>query len=96
MKKIKLIKSQFEKVFKQTGVIGYVSRGVVLVILGYLLIQGAMNMNPGQGQSTDEAISFVENKFGSVLMAVIALGLVAYGIFMFVKAKYQRIQVDPQ
>lgn len=94
MKKIKVIQSKFEDIFRKTGVAGYISRGIVLVILGYLLAHGALNMNPQEGQSTEQAFSFLEYKFGSVLMAIVALGLVAYGVFMFVKAKYQQINVD--
>jgi hypothetical protein len=91
MKKIQLIKSNFSDVFKKAGTIGYVSRGVVLLIIGYLLFHAALNANPGEVQDTEGAFKFLENKFGSVLMAIAALGFVGYGVFMFVKAKYERI-----
>lgn len=91
MKKISLIRSEFDKVFKKTGVAGYIARGVVLGIIGYLLLHAALTHNPREAKGSDQAFHFIENTFGSFLMGVVALGLVAYGIFMFVKAKYQNV-----
>lgn len=91
MKKIQLVRSTFSDVFKKSGIIGYISRGIVLLVIGYLLLHAALEADPEGVKDTDGAFSFLENNFGSFLMGVIALGLVGYGVFMFVKAKYERL-----
>lgn len=94
MKRIRLLRSNMKDVFKMTGTIGYISRGIVLGIIGYFLAHAAWRSNAKQAQGTGEAFSFLENEFGSVMMAIVALGMVGYGAFTFVKAKYQKIDLD--
>jgi hypothetical protein len=91
MKKMKLSASRFTEVFRKAGVVGYISRGIVLWIIGYFMLHAALHSNAGEVQDTDGAFDFLENKFGSLMMGLVALGLTAYGIFMFVKAKYERM-----
>jgi hypothetical protein len=94
MRNIKLIRAELEFFFKNAGVMGYISRGIVLDIIGYLLIRAAITLNPSEAKGSDKAFDFLENNFGGFLMGVVALGLIAYGIFMFVKARYQRLNID--
>ena len=94
MKKVNLVRSNMKDAFKTTGTIGYISRGIVLAIIGYFLIHAALVSNPDEAQGTGAAFDFLENKVGSVMMAVVALGLAGYGVFCFVKAKYQKIDLD--
>lgn len=91
MKKIQLLRANIENYVRKAGVVGYLSRGIVLVIIGYLVLHAALTSNPGEAKGTEYAFAFIEYKFGSFLMAIIAVGLLGYGVFMFVKAKYQRI-----
>lgn len=91
LKKIQLTGSRFSDVFRKAGLIGYISRGIVLLIIGYFLLHAALYKNAGKVQDTDGAFGFLESRFGSLIMAVVALGLVAYGMFMFVKAKYEQM-----
>jgi hypothetical protein len=90
MKKVTLIGSKFSDLFSKAGIVGYISRGIVLLIIGYFLFHAALHANPGEVQDTDGAFSFLRKKFGSFLMGAVALGLVGYGIFMFVRAKYEK------
>lgn len=94
MKRIKLVSSNLKDFFKQAGTVGYISRGIVLSIIGYFLFHAALFSNPEEAQGTGAAFDFLENEFGSVMMAIVALGLVGYGIFTLVKARYQKIDLD--
>jgi hypothetical protein len=94
MKRVNLVRSNMKDFFKLTGRIGYISRGIVLVIIGYFLFHAAWVSNPDEAQGTGAAFDFLENNFGSVMMALVAVGLTAYGVFTFVKAKYQKIDLD--
>jgi hypothetical protein len=96
LKNVALIKSNFEGFFSKTGVLGYVARGTVLVIIGYLFLHASVTANPDETKGSEQAFAFIENKFGTLLMGIIAFGLIAYGFFMFVKAKYQRLRIEPK
>ena len=93
MKKIGHVAGNLSKAIRRAGVTGYISRGIVLIIVGYLVFHAAMTHNPSQANGTEGAFHFIENTFGSLLLAVIAVGMIGYGVFMFVKAKYQHINV---
>jgi hypothetical protein len=93
-KRVNLIRSNMKDTFKAAGTIGYISRGIVLGIIGYFLLHAAWLSDPGEAQGTGAAFDFLQNKVGSVMMAVVALGLIGYGVFAFVKAKYQKIDLD--
>ena len=75
----------------RTGKIGYIARGIVWLILAYLLGRAAMNNNASEAGDTSKAFQLVEGTFGSYLLGAIGLGLLAYGIFNFVRAKYERL-----
>jgi hypothetical protein len=91
--KVKLINSEYHDTFKNTGLIGFIARGIVLCIIGYFLFQAALNANPSEAQGTSGAFDFLQNNFGSLMMALVSIGLMAYGVFMFVKAKYEKINI---
>jgi hypothetical protein len=93
MEKVQLIGSRFSKLFTKAGIIGYISRGIVLLIIGYFFFHAAIDANPREVQDTEGAFSFLRKNFGSFLMGAVALGLIGYGIFMFVRAKYERFAV---
>lgn len=76
-----------------TGKIGYISRGIVWLMLAWLLMQAAIHANPGEAGGTSKAFTFLEEwSAGSILLALLALGLIAYGIFNFVRAAYERFE----
>jgi H+/Cl- antiporter ClcA len=91
MKKVRLYHTEYAESFKKAGIIGYVSRGLVFSIVGYFLLRAAIDSNPNEANGTGAAFDFLQNNFGNLLMGIVALGLVAYGIFMFVRAKHENL-----
>lgn len=75
--------------FMRAGRLGYFSRGVVLGILGYFLIQAALQADPDKAEGTEGALDFLSASGGPYLMMAVAIGLACYGVFMFVKSKYR-------
>lgn len=76
----------------QLGTVGFAARGVVFSVLSFLFIKAAFNKR-GEDMGKQDAFSFIQNTFGSTILGVIALGLIAYGIFMIVSAKYSDLEV---
>jgi hypothetical protein len=94
MKNIQLMNSQHADFFRRAGIAGYVARGVVLLIIGYFFLRAALHHNANEAIGTKEAFSFLQHTFGTFLMGGVAAGLVGYGVFMFVKGRYQKIDLN--
>lgn len=75
-----------------SGKVGYVARGVVWLIISYLLFQAALQQDASQAGNTGKAFQFLEaSPLGSYLLGAIGLGLVTYGFFNFIRAKYEHL-----
>ncbi|RPD43843.1 DUF1206 domain-containing protein [Paracnuella aquatica] len=75
----------------RSGKVGYIARGIVWIILAYLLLRAAMHANASEAGDTSEAFQFLEGSpMGSYLLGAVGLGFVAYGIFNFLRARYER------
>ncbi len=77
----------------KAGKVGHTSRGIVAGVLGYLFLKTGFAGNANKLSKMD-AFGFIENEFGNIIMGLIALGLVAYGVFMMIKAKYSSLSVE--
>jgi hypothetical protein len=75
------------------GRLGYAARGVVFGVIGVFLIQAALQADPDEAKGLGGALeTLARQPFGPYLLGAVALGLVAYGVFMFVVARYRRIE----
>lgn len=73
---------------------GIAARGVVFVLVGWLLVQAALHLNPSEAGGVGEALdSLARQPFGRWLLGIVALGLVAFGVHSLLEAKYRRIDV---
>ncbi len=74
------------------GRFGYAAMGAVFCIIGLFLIIAAVQHNPNDAKGLDSALQVVLHQpFGPILLAIIALGLFAYGAYSFVEARYRRM-----
>ncbi|WBA40837.1 DUF1206 domain-containing protein [Hymenobacter canadensis] len=69
------------------GQLGYTARGVVMAIIGYFFVQAGRQSRAAAVGSTDEAFDLLAS-MGPVVLGIVALGLMAYGLYMLVQAKY--------
>lgn len=72
---------------KWIGRAGYAARGVVFGIMGWFLIQAAGEARAEQAGGMEEALGSLP----SSLQYVVAAGLLLFGVFSFVEARYRRI-----
>ena len=75
-----------------TGQLGLAARGVAFLISGWFLIKAALSYDPSQAQGLGGALeTLARQPSGPWLLGIVALGLVAYGAYSFLQARYRRI-----
>ncbi len=86
------VSATVRKVVTFLGRLGYAAQGVVFVIIGLFLIIAAVDRNPGQAKGLNTALLVLaQQPFGKFLLAIVALGFLAYGIYSWVEARYRRV-----
>lgn len=71
------------------GMTGYAAKGVALVVMGGLFGLAAWQADPEEATGLDGALkTLAEQPLGTVLLLVVALGLVLYGLYSFARARY--------
>jgi hypothetical protein len=76
----------------RAGRLGYAAPGLVFGIVGIFLIQAALRFEPSEATGLDGALKeLLHQPFGPWLLGLVALGLIAYGLFMIAMARYRRI-----
>jgi hypothetical protein len=84
--------SQVRKWGIYLGRFGYAAMGVVFCIVGLFLIIAAVKHDPNDAKGLDSALQvLLHQPFGPILLALVALGLFAYGVYSFVEARYRRM-----
>ena len=69
------------------GSIGYVARGVVFALVGWFLVQAAIDQDPKEGGGVDNALKRVaDSEYGSGLLRLLAGGLLIFGVYRIVDA----------
>ena len=85
------VQPDIKNMLMKAGKVGYIARGIVWGIIGFLFLKAAMNSNAQEAGGSSSAFQFLEQSYGSILLGAIALGLICYGVFMFVRARYEVI-----
>ncbi len=86
--------SQEERGYTILGRTGYTARGFVFAVIGLFLIVAARSANPQEARGLDSALATLASQpFGPWILGAVAIGFVAYGLFLFAEARYHRIQI---
>ncbi|KQS76526.1 hypothetical protein ASG25_14605 [Rhizobium sp. Leaf384] len=79
------------------SVFGLAARGLVLSITGGFVLFAAVVVDSGQAGSVPEALDWVRNlPTGTYLYALAAAGLIAFGLYSFIEARYRSIDAPEQ
>ncbi len=74
--------------FKWLGKAGYAAKGVAIAVIGGLFVYAAATHSPKRSGGLDEALfEILQQPYGPVLLTIVALGIGAYGLFAFARAK---------
>lgn len=73
--------------------IGIGARGVVFLMIGVFLIVAALQYDPAEVRDFGGALRALEQQpFGPWLLAGVAAGLLAYGVYEFIRARYRLVR----
>jgi hypothetical protein len=74
------------------GSAGHLARMVVFGLVGFFLVRAAWQYDPKEAVGLDGALARVaQAQYGEWLLAVVAGGLLAYGLFCFMQARYREV-----
>ncbi len=78
------------------GRFGVAARGAVFIAGGTLLVLAGVHVNPKEARGLGGTLRIIESQpYGHLLLACVALGFIAYGIFELTCARYRRILIAP-
>lgn len=71
---------------------GLAARGGVFLLMGGFLVSAAIHSDPNKAKGLGEALAILARQpFGAVLLGIAAAGLLAFALYLFLVARYQRI-----
>lgn len=74
------------------GQIGHIAKGIALGAVGGVLAYAAWTFDPAESRGLDGALrTMVERPFGDVALSVVAVGLMAFGLFAIIQSRYRRM-----
>jgi hypothetical protein len=76
------------------GQIGYAARALVFLLVGWFLVHAALEASPHEAGGIGQALRTLrEQPYGPVLLGITALGLMLFGLYSFIEARFRRIRV---
>ncbi|TFD65468.1 DUF1206 domain-containing protein [Cryobacterium ruanii] len=74
------------------GVVGYVAKGIALAVVGVLVGVAALTNDASKSTGLDGALkALAALPFGTIALILIGIGLIAYGLYCFVRARRARL-----
>ncbi|RAI84851.1 DUF1206 domain-containing protein [Algoriphagus yeomjeoni] len=71
------------------GKIGHTARGIVIGVIAILTYRAAFSYSFEEIRGTKDAFSFLQDEFGTIALSVVAIGMMMYGIFLLINARYR-------
>jgi hypothetical protein len=74
------------------GVVGYVAKGIALLLTGVLIIIATLRVHPEESTGIDGGLKGLrEQPYGMYMLAAVGIGLICYGVFMVVRARLAKM-----
>lgn len=90
--KLRKMSDAEERLFTTLGVVGHFARGVVFGLIGFFLVRAAWQYDPKEAVGVDGALAEVlQQDYGDTLLGIVAAGLIAFGLYCFVEARYREV-----
>jgi hypothetical protein len=78
---------------RRLGAVGEVGRGIAMGLIGFFLLRAAVTFEATEATGLDGALRrLAEQSWGAFVVAVVAVGLIAYGLFCLATFTRRRLQ----
>jgi uncharacterized protein DUF1206 len=79
----------------RVGVVGHLARFVVFALIGVFVVKAALEYDPKEAIGLDGALQKLAHaSYGPVLLGMTAAGLVAYGVYCLVDARFRDVSAN--
>lgn len=80
------------RIARALGSFGCWARAAVFALVGVLLVRTAVVVNPADAKGLDASLrTLARSAYGPVLLGVVAAGLISYGLYCGIEARYRRL-----
>jgi hypothetical protein len=80
---------------RRAGLVGHVARAVVFGLIGVFVVRAAVEYDPKEAIGLDGALQkLARAEYGPWLLGLTAVGLVAYGVYCLVDARYRDVSAN--
>ena len=77
---------------RRLGTVGYAAKGLAIAGAGILVIVAAIRTDPNKATGIDGALKTLgAQPYGAALLIAAGLGIVTYGLYSFVMARYTKM-----
>ena len=84
--------SSMRSAVEKLGTAAYVTKGAIMALVGWFFLQSAITYNPQEAKGLDAALQEIAGQtWGRIVLTLVAIGLLAYGVFAFVESRYRRV-----
>ncbi|MCZ2402146.1 DUF1206 domain-containing protein [Paenarthrobacter sp. Z7-10] len=74
------------------GVAGHLAKGLALILVGLLIVVASVTHQPKESTGLDGSLkALTDHPYGVYVLVAIAVGLLCYGVFAIIRAKYGRM-----
>jgi hypothetical protein len=74
------------------GVVGHLARMVAFGLIGIFALKAAIDYAPKKAVGLDGALATIaQQSYGEYLLALVAAGLIAFGLYSIADARFRRI-----
>jgi hypothetical protein len=86
------LKGQPSDLVRRLGTVGYVAKGLVIAGAGVLVVVAASRSQPNTATGLDGALKTLgAQPYGAALLIAAGLGIITYGLYSFVMARYTKM-----